>query len=84
MNRILRDAPNPERQDASELLGWLVCSKRRTFWREYQGAKSVDLEKQEVNWQKRHLRVDSKDLCGSLVEIGCEESIELVHNTAKT
>jgi len=65
------------------LLNWLVCAKRSMKWYEIQGAKSIDVEEQSVNYRKLRFRVDSKDLCGSLVEIRFDGTVELVHLTAK-
>jgi len=81
VDRVLRDPSVKE--DATRLLGWLVCAKRPLKWHEIQGAISIDLEAQDVDFEERRLRVDSKDLCGSLVEKRTDGSIELVHLTAK-
>lgn len=68
---------------ASKLLGWLVCARRPLKWHEIQGAIAIDLETQTIDFEKRKLWVDSKHLCGSLVEIRAGGTIELVHTTAK-
>jgi len=65
------------------LLSWLVCAKRPLKWHEIQGAKSINLDKQTVEWERRRFRVDSKDLCGSLVEVRSDQTVEFVHLTAK-
>lgn len=52
-------------------------------WHEIQGVKSIDLETKSVDFQRLRFRVDSKDLCGSLVEIRSDGTVELVHLTAK-
>ena len=52
-------------------------------WYEIQGAMSVDLEHQTVDYEGRMHRVHPKVLCASLVEIRSDESIELVHATAR-
>ena len=65
------------------LLGWLVCTKRPLKWHEIQGAKSIDIGRRSVEMERRRFRVDSKDLCGSLVEIRGDGAVELVHLTAK-
>lgn len=73
----------PEQQGSRMLLSWLVCAKRSLKWHEIQGAKSIDVDTQAVDYRKLHFRVDSKDLCGSLVEIRSDGTVELVHLTAK-
>jgi len=52
-------------------------------WHEIQGAKSVNIKAQTVSVEKLRFHVPSKDLCGSLVEIRSDETVELVHLTAK-
>jgi hypothetical protein len=52
-------------------------------WYEIQGAVSVDLEHQTVDYEGRMYRVHPKVLCASLVEMRSDESIELVHATAR-
>lgn len=81
VDRIFKDPSVKE--DAARLLGWLVCAQRPLKWHEIQGAISIDLEAQDVDFEERGLRVDSKDLCSSLVEKGIDGSVELVHLTAK-
>ncbi|KAH8690547.1 hypothetical protein BGW36DRAFT_411385 [Talaromyces proteolyticus] len=83
ITRILRKDSDADTKYTSKLLGWLVCAKRPLKWHEIQGAIAIDLETQTIDFEKRKLRVDSKHLCGSLVEIRAGGTIELVHTTAK-
>jgi hypothetical protein len=83
VDRILNGGERSESEDAARLLGWLVCAKRPLKWHEIQGAVAIDLEEQNVDFEERHLRVDSKSLCGSLVEHHPDDSLDLVHLTAK-
>lgn len=69
--------------DSVRLLSWLVCAKRPLKWREIQCAVSIDLEEQVVAWESRRFRVDSKELCGSIVEVHSDDRVDLVHHTAK-
>ena len=82
VERIL-DPESTETEDARMLLGLLVCAKRSLRWTEIQGAVSIDLDTKTVDIEGRSFRVDSKELCGSLVEIRPGEIVELVHMTAK-
>jgi len=77
------EAEEGETDDAAKLLGWLVCARRSLKWHEIQGAISVDLENRSIDFKDRQLCVDSKDLCGSLVEISSGGVISLVHATAR-
>lgn len=65
------------------LLGWVVTAKRPLTWPEIQGAVSIDLEQETVDFEERQLVIDIKDLCGSLVERLAGNRIELVHTSAK-
>ncbi|KAI9779019.1 MAG: hypothetical protein M1816_003779 [Peltula sp. TS41687] len=81
VGRILKDPS--VKDDAARLLGWLVCAKRPMKWPEIQGAMSINLEAKDVDFEGRQLLVDWKDLCGSLVERRSDDSVELVHLTAR-
>ncbi len=65
------------------LLGWLASARRPLKWHEIQGAVSIDLDKEDIDWNRRKLREDSKELCGALVEIKADGTVELVHHTAR-
>ncbi len=82
MDRIL-DSSLSRQNDAKQLLGWIACAKRPMKWYEIQGAVSIDLENQAVDYESRMHRVSSKILCASLVEIRSDDSVELVHSTAR-
>jgi len=77
------DDESTEHEDAKQLLGLLVCAKRSLKWTEIQGAISIDLDTKIVDFDGRCFRADSKDLCGSLVEVRPGGIVELVHMTAK-
>jgi hypothetical protein len=83
VHRVLNDTTPCESEDAALLLGWLVCAKRPLRWYEIQGGVSIDLSMQTVDFELRKLSVDSKALCGSLVEIHSDGEVDLVHLTAR-
>ncbi|KAJ6002782.1 hypothetical protein N7451_005329 [Penicillium sp. IBT 35674x] len=84
-SRVLAVALDPRsRTEALQLLAWLVCAKRQLKWREVQGAVSIDLQNMSVDFQSRQWVLDSKDLCGSLIQLRSDGSLELVHATAKS
>jgi hypothetical protein len=68
---------------ARELLGWMICAKRPLRWHEIQGAFSTDLVAQTVDFENRKLRLDIRELCGSLIQVLPGHRLELVHSTAK-
>ncbi|KAI2626752.1 hypothetical protein GGR54DRAFT_483461 [Hypoxylon sp. NC1633] len=83
LHRLLNSASASERAASETLLRWLVRAKRPLRWHEIQAAKSIHVESQSVDLERRRFRVDSKDLCGSLVEIREDGRVEFVHTTAK-
>jgi hypothetical protein len=70
-------------EDALMLFGWLVCAKRTLKWHEIQGLKSIKFEDQHVDFSEQKWLVAPKDLCGSLVELRSDQSLELIHLTLK-
>ncbi|KAI0022836.1 hypothetical protein F4780DRAFT_769516 [Xylariomycetidae sp. FL0641] len=82
-SRIFDPAKPREREASSLLLRWLVCAKRALKWREIQAVKSIDVENQVVDLEHRRFVCNSKDLCGSLVEIREDGTVEFVHSTAR-
>ena len=83
MERIERNENVAERDQALTLLGWVVTAKRPLTWPEIQGAVSINIEDQIVDFKERSLVVDIGALCGSLVERLPGDRIELVHTSAR-
>lgn len=83
MVRIDHQTPRAAMEDTMKLLGWLVCAKRSLKWHEIQGLKSINLDRQLVEFERQGFVVGSKDLCGSLVETRSDGTLEFVHLTAK-
>lgn len=81
--RISEKPAEAERKAALMLLGWVACAKRPLKWYEIQGLRSVDIEKQSVDFARRRFVIGPKDLCESLLEVYEDGSVELVHSTAK-
>jgi hypothetical protein len=64
-------------------MGWILCAPRPLKWHEIQGATSIDLARKEVDFERHRVRLSIKDLCGSLVFVDSQDSIEVVHSTAR-
>jgi hypothetical protein len=73
----------PTHVQSLKLLTWMVCAKRPMKWHEIQCAVSIDIDNQNVDWERRKFSVDSKELCGSLAEVYADGTVNLVHHTAK-
>ncbi|KAF2661287.1 hypothetical protein K491DRAFT_748233 [Lophiostoma macrostomum CBS 122681] len=54
-----------------------------TIAQKAEGAASVDVENQTVNWYQDKYTVNSKELCGSLVDVHLDGTLVLVHHTAR-
>lgn len=83
MERMEQQSSAVAMKDTLMLLGWLVCAKRPLKWREIQGLKSINLEDQLVDFGREGFVVAPKDLCGSLVEVRSDGTLEFVHLTTK-
>ncbi|KAJ5090487.1 hypothetical protein N7532_009171 [Penicillium argentinense] len=71
-------------RDVKLVLQWLTLARRPLAWREIQVLKSIDRQKQEVDFERHKFRVENaKDLCGSFVNVLDDGTVELVHLTAK-
>ena len=84
LKRLLSPEARPSSRSASvrNLLGWLACAKRPLKWYEIQGIVAIDLEEGAISAKHRFLE-DCKDLCASLVELGSDQIVSLVHATTK-
>lgn len=69
--------------EATKLLGWMVCAKRRLTWKEMQVALSIDIEHQAIEYDNKHLRKHIHEICGSLISVQSGR-VSFVHSTAKT
>ncbi|KAK7750570.1 hypothetical protein SLS62_007546 [Diatrype stigma] len=66
----------------NQILGWIVCARRPLRWREIQGAVSIDLENEHIDY-KKEISESPKGLFASLVEVKEDGTVELVHGTAR-
>lgn len=66
------------------ILQWLTLARRPLEWREIQVLKSIDRQKQSIDFERQMFRVDTaKELCGPLVNVFEDGTVELIHLTAK-
>ncbi|OHE92072.1 hypothetical protein CORC01_12653 [Colletotrichum orchidophilum] len=66
------------------LLGWLACAHRPLKWHEIQAIIAYDLEKDEIDFNRRMIRRKNiNKLLGSLVDVLPGDEIRLMHSTAK-
>ncbi|KAL9618244.1 MAG: hypothetical protein Q9160_007014 [Pyrenula sp. 1 TL-2023] len=83
VKRVYENPNRGERIEAERLLNWIVCAKRPLRWHEIQGAVAIDLDAGEVDVESHLIYDNAKDICGSLVTILKDNSITMVHGTAR-
>ena len=81
--RIFENPNQSEREDAHNIFRWIVCARRPLKWSDIQSINAIDPSSSRVDFEERKLRVNCRHLCGSLVETSAEDTLELVHNSAK-
>ncbi|KAL9082920.1 MAG: hypothetical protein Q9165_008738 [Trypethelium subeluteriae] len=65
-----------------QVLGWIVCAQRPLQWREIQAAVCIDIDQQDLNYD-RSLLDSPKALFASLVELEDDRTVNLVHESAR-
>ncbi|KAK8053544.1 hypothetical protein PG996_012845 [Apiospora saccharicola] len=83
-HRILDNVSSSARDTSLFILRWLVSAIRPIKWREIQAARAINIDQQSVELEYRKIRKDIKDLCGPLVDMREDGTVELVHSTAKS
>lgn len=68
---------------ARRVLGWITCAKRPLTWREIQAASAIDVRNGVVDFDRRKITSEIREICGSLVDILPGGRIQLVHATAR-
>lgn len=86
--RIFKESHPAEREDATKILGWLICAQRLLRWREIQSLFCIDPKTGTVDYEGDRLMVSCKQLCGSLIDvhrgqISSEDVVDIVHGTAR-
>ncbi|KAI0100545.1 hypothetical protein GGR51DRAFT_532387 [Nemania sp. FL0031] len=80
--RMAEMGDDTARASAREILGWIACARRPLKWAEIQGAVCVDFDNYVVD-HARMLSDSPKGLFASLIEIGKDGTVELIHETAR-
>ena len=83
LDRIKMTSNAAEWTEATKLLGWMVCAKRRLTWKEMQVALSIDIEGQTIEYDDKRLRKHIHEICGSLILVHSDQ-VSFVHSTART
>jgi hypothetical protein len=89
--RILEERQKGQCELARQILDLVICAERPLLWKEIQSRFCIDVVSATADPDFRLLE-PCKTYCGSLVEVGRDrnsgsgpdESVELVHETART
>lgn len=84
MERLFEKASSKEREASRFIFRWLCYAKRPLRWHEIQAAQAINLDSQCVEWERRRFRVEPKDLCGSLVALSRDGTVDFVHSTTRS
>ncbi|KAF8457346.1 hypothetical protein BDZ91DRAFT_767253 [Kalaharituber pfeilii] len=69
---------------ASQILDLIACSRRPLKKHEIQGVFAIgDMEDRTVNFEQPSLINDIGNICGSLVEVNMDGTVQFVHTTAR-
>ncbi|EXJ84579.1 hypothetical protein A1O3_05249 [Capronia epimyces CBS 606.96] len=80
----IRDRDDAARRPGARPLLEILTFARRTLYRhEIQAALSISTQKRDIDIERRRYTQEFKEICGSLVEVNSDESVVLVHATAK-
>ncbi|KAI1749840.1 hypothetical protein F4782DRAFT_511720 [Xylaria castorea] len=82
LERVFETRDDTSVASIRQVLGWITCARRPLKWAEVQGAVCVDFDNQVVD-HERMLSDSPKDLFASLIEIKEDNTVELVHETAR-
>lgn len=82
--RLFERDSTKQREASRFIFRWLCSTKRPLRWHEIQAAKAINLDDQCVEWERRRFRVEPQDLCGSLVALSGDGTVDFVHSTARS
>lgn len=71
------------RPKAARLLELLTFACRTLYLHEIQTALSIDVERKDIDFENRRYTQPFKQICGTLIEVNSDDSVTLVHATAK-
>ena len=81
--RIQKQLSPKAQNRVRQILGMISVAKRTLWLHEIQGALAIRLEDKSIDFESRKLRKHLKELCGAIVEVHEDDTVELIHPTAK-
>lgn len=81
--RILVRINKENQKNILRILELITTARYPLKTHEIQGALSIRLEDMSVNFEGRRLHISFAELCGPIVEVHTDDSVSLVHPTAR-
>ena len=78
-----KDRPEKTQKRAKFLLDLITMATRALRIHEIQGALSIRLGDQSLDFERRKSQTPLEDLLGPIVEVHADKSVDLIHPTAK-
>jgi hypothetical protein len=79
-----KSPPSEKRlQRAKFILQLIITANRTLYVHELQGALTIDLDQQNVDFAGRHSQIPLDDICGSIIQVHRNGLVEMIHPTAK-
>lgn len=72
-----------DRKIILRILELIIIARYPLETHEIQGALSIRLEDMSVNFEGRRLHISFMELCGPILEVHTDDSVSLVHPTAR-
>lgn len=72
-----------DRKIILRILELVIVARYPLKTHEIQGALSIRLEDMSVNFEGRRLHISFTELCGPILEVHTDDSVSLVHPTAR-
>ena len=83
MVRLNKGSSERSRARITRVLELLITARYPLKVYEVQGALSINAEDMSVDFRKRRLLIPFNELCGPIVEVHADDTLTLVHPTAK-
>lgn len=83
MVRLSKSQHRKSQERATRVLELIITARYPLKIQELQGALSIRLEDMSVDLAKRYTVTSFNELCGPIVEVHVDDTISLVHPTAK-
>jgi hypothetical protein len=76
--------PSEKRVQRAKFILQLIISASRTLYvHEIQGALTINLDEQNVDFAGRHSKLPLDDICGSIIQVHSNGLVEMIHPRAK-